>query len=521
MNYFLPPISTSWRLYIAVAGMMILASLWSVEQCLLPLLLRAITNSTHNHGSMLLMIFLVASIANHGCYQYLYRQALISVKYQVNQQIFTQLLQKSGEMSAQFVQDIESHWTALLQTIIECLVPQMMMICGVLISSQWIHPQFTVVMMIAVVLMLVDNYWSLCTLPRATRALIRSKIEVQAQQRDSLRCKYLSQQYHQCPQEAAYHQQALLWLQSRECQLLRPLHQHKLIQKIIAAVMLGTLLTVGYGLIDQQQISHTDLLCMLWLAQSLLQPFMGMSDTLVQCCNKAHALHVLLSVAMRSSASQPHSNRSSHRICTIKSAEPIKIDHLTVQHPQGKLLQSLSLEIKSGERIGILGTSGSGKTTLAKCLTGDIIPDSGTIKGIGRVCYLHHLQSLPKRRIVDIIRYGQPKADFQAVVSTAKLMGCHAMICALPQQYDTVYHSGLFSSGQTQRLLCAQAYLYSPDLLILDEVTAHLDSRCEGRLLHALIRSDIPAVMVISHKMETFQWLPTCYELKAGRLHRM
>ena len=164
--------------------------------------------------------------------------------------------------------------------------------------------------------------------------------------------------------------------------------------------------------------------------------------------------------------------------------------------PDRPLIEGLSLDVKPGQRIAIVGPTGCGKTTLINLLMRFYDVNSGSIKVSGtdirdvtraslRGSYGMVLQDtwLRAGTVRENIAYGKPDATLDEVVAAAKAAHADSFIRRLPDGYDTVIaeDGGNISQGQKQLLCIARVMLCLPPMLILDEATSSIDTRTEVR----------------------------------------
>ncbi|MBW5481277.1 ABC transporter ATP-binding protein [Streptomyces bambusae] len=209
-----------------------------------------------------------------------------------------------------------------------------------------------------------------------------------------------------------------------------------------------------------------------------------------------------------------------------------------------RALEDVSVEIRAGEIVALVGANGSGKTTLAKILAGLYRPDGGRLlygeDGSGAGAHgdadPERLRAATSVVFQDFVRYkltasdnitlGRPETppDRDRAVLAAERAGAHAFLDRLPEGYDTVlgkeFTGGAeLSLGQWQRLALARAFYRDAPLVILDEPTASLDPQAEADLFGRI--RDLFAdrtVLLISHRFANVREADRIYVLDAGRV---
>ncbi|MGH7076660.1 MAG: ABC transporter ATP-binding protein [Acetobacteraceae bacterium] len=198
------------------------------------------------------------------------------------------------------------------------------------------------------------------------------------------------------------------------------------------------------------------------------------------------------------------------------------------------VMQGISLTVRPGERLGLVGRSGSGKTTLLALLQRQYDPRAGRvlIDGIDvatippeRLASILSVVSqdvqLFHRSVWDNIRYGRPDASQEEVRAAARAAEAEDFIEGLPEGYDTmVGERGMkLSGGQRQRLAIARAFLCDARVLLLDEATSSLDSESEAAVQQALDRLVAGrTVIAAAHRLSTLRDFDRIIVLEHGAL---
>ena len=185
------------------------------------------------------------------------------------------------------------------------------------------------------------------------------------------------------------------------------------------------------------------------------------------------------------------------------------------------ILRDISLHIRPGERVALVGPSGIGKTTLISLLLrfyrtaeGEIyfdgLPasDYNTASLRRRIGYASQDPKILSGTVIENLCYGNPDAGKEQILQSARITAIHDDIEKLPKGYETVIgEKGLnLSEGQKQRLSIARALIKNPDILILDEPTSALDSMTEKSIFDALpSQVNGKTVLVASHRISTIK----------------
>ena len=202
--------------------------------------------------------------------------------------------------------------------------------------------------------------------------------------------------------------------------------------------------------------------------------------------------------------------------------------------PDRPLLQNLSLDVRPGQRIAIVGPTGCGKTTLINLLMRFYDVDSGSISVAGHDIRTVTRSSLRRNygmvlqdtwlragTIRENIAYGRPEASDEEIVAAAKAAHAHSFIRRLPQGYDTVIaeDGGSLSQGQKQLLSIARVMLCLPPMLILDEATSSIDTRTEVKIQAAFARMmEGRTSFIVAHRLSTIREADVILVMRDGKI---
>jgi len=300
-----------------------------------------------------------------------------------------------------------------------------------------------------------------------------------------------------------------------------------LIGKIVSAV------TLWYGarLVMDQQLSVGQFVAFNMFAQRVAQPIMRMAQlwtdfqqTGISMARLGDILNTRTEVPPTTAAQLP----------ALKGR--IQFDQVSFRYrPEAPpVLHALTLDVRPGEVIGIVGRSGSGKSTLTKLVQRLYTPEQGRVMVDGIDISLIDAAQLRRqigvvlqenllfnRSVRENIAIADPAAPIAMVMRAAQLAGAHEFVSELPEGYDTIVgeQGASLSGGQRQRIAIARALFTNPRILILDEATSALDYESEAilqRNMSAICKGR--TVIIIAHRLSSVRQAHRIIAMDKGRI---
>ncbi len=300
-----------------------------------------------------------------------------------------------------------------------------------------------------------------------------------------------------------------------------------LIGKLVAAVSLW----YGARLVMDQQLTVGQFVAFNLFAQRVAQPIMRMAQLWTDFQQVGISMARLGDILNARTEVPP---QAAAQLPPLKGR--IQFDQVSFRYrPEAPpVLQGLSLDIKPGEVIGIVGRSGSGKSTLTKLVQRLYTSEQGRVLVDGMDISLLDAAQLRRqvgvvlqenwlfnRSVRENIAVADPAAPIEHVMAAATLAGAHDFVSELPEGYDTVVGeqgTGL-SGGQRQRIAIARALFTNPRILILDEATSALDYESEAvlqRNMASICKGR--AVVIIAHRLSSVRQAHRIVVMDRGRI---
>jgi subfamily B ATP-binding cassette protein HlyB/CyaB len=292
------------------------------------------------------------------------------------------------------------------------------------------------------------------------------------------------------------------------------------VSQLFNAAITISILWMGANLVLAHQLTIGQLIAFNSFMGSVLSPLMG----LVALWNRVHeagvAMERLGDILDMEPEQRPEELAS--RVLLPDLRGDIELKGVYFRYGGNEtpyVLENISLEIRSGQLVAIVGQSGSGKTTLAKLLVGFYMPSEGSVSVDGydltvidkeyyraQIGYVMQSNLLFSGTIAENIASGDENPDRSRIIEVAKLADAHGFISNMSLGYEQlVGERGVgLSGGQLQRLCIARALYHDPKLLVFDEATSALDTQSESNILRNM--QDIlkgRTGVVIAHRLST------------------
>ncbi len=288
---------------------------------------------------------------------------------------------------------------------------------------------------------------------------------------------------------------------------------------------------VGGILVTKRAITIGDVQAFIQYSQQFTQP-------IVQISNIANLIQSTIAAAERVFEILDEEEEKPEKPNALKIEKvkgDVKFENVYFSYvPEKPLIEDLNVDVKSGQRIAIVGPTGAGKTTLVNLLMRFYEIQKGSIKIDGidirdihknnlRRCFGMVLQDtwLFNGTIRENIAYGKENATEEEIVRAAKMAQAHHFIMALPDGYDTVINEEAtnISYGEKQLITIARAFLANPDILILDEATSNVDTLTEIYIQKAM--DDLMkgrTCFIIAHRLSTIKNADLILVMNEGKI---
>lgn len=294
------------------------------------------------------------------------------------------------------------------------------------------------------------------------------------------------------------------------------------VQPISGVVMLLTIaIILGFGALEiaTGAITAGTLIAMIFYVIQMSMPLINLSTLITDYKKAVGASHRIYEIMQE--PIEPTESLEDSKDVEVQDGELV-FDHVNFKYDVKSILNDVSFNIPQGQVSAFVGPSGSGKSTIFNLIermydieSGDITYNGTSIFDIPlskwrtKIGYVMQSNSMMSGTIRDNILYGVNRSvSDEELIKYAKLANCHDFIMQFDEGYDTlVGERGLkLSGGQRQRIDIARSFVKNPDILLLDEATANLDSESELKIQEALeTLMEGRTTIVIAHRLSTIK----------------
>jgi ABC-type multidrug transport system fused ATPase/permease subunit len=301
--------------------------------------------------------------------------------------------------------------------------------------------------------------------------------------------------------------------------------------KVLNTIGTAMIVWLGASRVLEGSMSPGDLVVFVAYVNELYSPMQNISELAVQFMESLVSGERVLELVQTA----PRIKDAPDAAKADRFRGDIQLDNVVFGYERDKpVLNGLSLRVRSGETVAIVGGSGAGKSTLLNLMMrffdpweGRVLVDGQDIRKFKLRSYRSHVSVvlqesiLFRRPVHENIAYGRPGATMDEIVAAAKAARAHDFIEKLPDGYETVLdEQGMnLSGGQRQRIALARAFLRNSPILILDEPTSGLDAVTESQLtetLDELVRGR--TTLIIAHRFSTIERADRIIVLAKGRV---
>lgn len=299
---------------------------------------------------------------------------------------------------------------------------------------------------------------------------------------------------------------------------------------VYAAVALTGALFIVYGVKAPEILSIGGLTCLLTYANQYTKPFNEITSVITELQNAMASASRIFNLIEETKELPPLELENINE--QLKGN--FNINHVYFSYTKEKaLIEDFSIQVKSGQKIAIVGPTGCGKTTMINLLmrfykvddgiiTIDNIPINNFDKHELRSNYGMVLQDtwIKTGTVIENVKIGNPNATKEEVIGACKKAHCHNFILKLEKGYDTIISEDTsLSVGQRQLLCIARVMLMLPPILILDEATSSIDTRTEHKIQQAFnTLMENKTSFIVAHRLSTIKGADIIIVMKDGNV---
>lgn len=399
------------------------------------------------------------------------------------------------------------------------------------ITLLFIHPVFALILMGWTVAFLVITFFFLKPIHTLSHAFAEAKTSVIGKMVDSVSNIINVRLFARHADENRYIHKSIQEVVRKDRKMQAKIIQMRIFWDISIIVLVSLNLFILLEMYSKNKVTVGDFAFVISLSINILWNLWFIADQFVAFSEKIGICRQALLLV-----SVPH------EIVDVPQARPlivssgsIKFHDVTFHYDEGAhLFKNKNIEIKAGQKVGLVGFSGSGKSTFVNLIlrlfdveSGEITIDDQNISQVTQKSLREQIALIPQditlfhRSLMENIRFGNTQATDDEVFDIAKKAHCHEFISQLEDGYNSmVGERGIkLSTGQRQRIAIARAMLKNAPILILDEATSALDSITETYIqdaLHLLMKNK--TTIVIAHRLSTLSEMDRILVFNKGEI---
>ena len=303
--------------------------------------------------------------------------------------------------------------------------------------------------------------------------------------------------------------------------------------ELVTAISLSLVIIIGGNMVLGEELQLGELIAFTLYVQRFFEPIRSLTMQYTEFQRTTtSAVRIFELLSVEPEVIYQESIKSNNK---IEKSSKLRFDNVTMEYTKDRFaLRNLDLTIESGEMIALVGPTGAGKTTIASLAARFYDPTEGNVfidglnlkelpreylrQRLGMVLQEPFLYSLT---VADNIKYNKNNASMEDIIKASKLAGGHEFISELSEGYNTILHErGMnLSLGQRQLISFARVLLADPEILILDEATANVDTFTEIKIQKALnTLLDDRTSIVIAHRLSTIRNADRIIVMDEGRI---
>lgn len=442
---------------------------------------------------------------------------------------------KTGDLMAHFTNDLMSVRQLLGMTIITAFDATVMLLLVLWSMVNFVSPKLTVVAVIPLLVIAVGDVFYGRIMHKRFRAKQEAFSQLTDQVQESISGIRVIKAFVQERQELYAFAKTTEFTKGKNLHVVR-------LQALMMPVMdliigTSTLLTLLYGgyLAIHGEITVGQFVAFNSYVGMLVWPMMAVGECITNVSQGLASLGRIYGIFEE----QPDivdGTQTNHSITSLKGE--IKLNHLTFAYPdmpEVTVLDDVSVTVKPGETLAILGRTGSGKSTVPSLLVrlydvadGMITIDGHDLKSIPLGVLRENIACVPQDSFLfsdtlqNNIAFGSSEKSLASVEHAARLACIHDNIAAFPEQYQTVVgeRGVTLSGGQKQRSSIARALMKDAPILILDDALSAVDTDTERKILDNLrtVRSADRTTIIVAHRISTIQDADHILVLEDGKV---